>query len=59
MIPRITVVGEADGVSLEPGFRNPKPWTEETKRELIERGREAADRALREHRLRVVQDLRS
>ena len=49
MIPRITVVGDANGASLEPGFRNPKPWTEETKRELIERGREAADRALREH----------
>jgi predicted acylesterase/phospholipase RssA len=49
VIPRITVVGESNGVSLEPGFRNPKPWTEETKRELIERGREAANQALREH----------
>jgi predicted acylesterase/phospholipase RssA len=51
VVPRISVVGEADGVSLEPGFRNPKPWTVEMKRGLIERGREAADRALREHGL--------
>ena len=51
VIPRITVVGEADGASLDPGFRNPKPWTEETKRTLIERGRDAAARALAEHGL--------
>ncbi len=51
VIPRITVVGEANGASLEPGFRNPKPWTVEQKRELIASGRKAADRALREHRL--------
>ena len=51
VIPRITVVGEANGASLEPGFRNPKPWTVEQKRELIACGREAADRALREHGL--------
>ncbi len=51
VIPRITVVGEADGPSLEPGFRNPKPWTLETKRILIGLGRDAADRALREHGL--------
>lgn len=51
VIPRITVVGDADGASLEPGFRNPKPWTEETKRGLIEGGRSAADAALQEHGL--------
>ena len=51
VIPRITVVGEANGASLEPGFRNPKPWTVEQKRELIACGREAANRALREHGL--------
>jgi predicted acylesterase/phospholipase RssA len=51
VIPRITVVGEANGASLEPGFRNPKPWTVEQKRELIACGRDAADRALREHGL--------
>ncbi len=49
VIPRISVVGEANGASLEPGFRNPKPWTVETKRELIGLGRAAADRALRDH----------
>ena len=49
VIPRITVVGEANGASLEPGFRNPKPWTAAEKRELIAHGRDAADRALREH----------
>ena len=51
VIPRITVVGEANGASLEPGFRNPKPWTVEQKRELIASGRKAADRALRERGL--------
>jgi predicted acylesterase/phospholipase RssA len=49
VIPRITVVGQANGASLDPGFRNPKPWTVEQKRELIAGGRDAADRALREH----------
>jgi predicted acylesterase/phospholipase RssA len=48
-VPRITVVGTPNGLSLEPGFRNPKPWTEETKRELIALGWNAADAALREH----------
>lgn len=37
-IPRITVAGTAGRVSLEPGFRNPKPWTAAAKRELIEDG---------------------
>jgi hypothetical protein len=49
VIPRITVVGEANGASLDPGFRNPKPWTVEEKRELIAHGRDAADDALRRH----------
>jgi len=48
-VPRITVVGTPNGLSLDPGFRNPKPWTEETKRELIALGWNAADAALREH----------
>ena len=51
VIPRITVVGEVNGAGLDPGFRNPKPWTVEQKRELIACGREAADRALREQGL--------
>src|SRR5258705_362044 len=29
-VPRITVVGTPNGLSLDPGFRNPKPWTEAT-----------------------------
>ena len=50
-VPRITVTTEPNGLSLDPGFRNPKPWTEEAKRELIALGWSAADRALREHGL--------
>src|SRR2546423_889715 len=37
-VPRITVAGAVGDVSLEPGFRNPKPWTVEAKRELIATG---------------------
>jgi predicted acylesterase/phospholipase RssA len=51
VVPRITVVGAADGLNLDPGFRNPKPWTEKTKRQLIASGRNATDQALREHGL--------
>jgi predicted acylesterase/phospholipase RssA len=47
-VPRITVVGSADGISLDPGFRNPRPWTVEAKRALQQQGRDAADAALRE-----------
>ena len=49
VVPRITVVGAADGLNLDPGFRNPKPWTEETKRQLIASGWKSADEALRDH----------
>ena len=48
-VPRITVVGAPDGLNLDPGYRNPKPWTEETKRALIELGWRSADTALRDH----------
>jgi hypothetical protein len=48
-VPRITVVGTPNGLSLDPGFRNPKPWTEESKRALIELGWRSADTALRNH----------
>jgi hypothetical protein len=51
VIPRITVVGSPNGLNLDPGFRNPKPWTAETKRELIALGRRSADEALRAHGL--------
>jgi predicted acylesterase/phospholipase RssA len=49
VVPRITVVGSANGLNLDPGFRKPKPWTIETKRQLIAFGHDAADAALREH----------
>jgi predicted acylesterase/phospholipase RssA len=45
-VPRITVRGSAGELSLEPGFRNPRPWTEEAKRALIARGWELTDEAL-------------
>jgi predicted acylesterase/phospholipase RssA len=49
-VPRITVVGgAADGINLDPGFRNPRPWTDEAKRTLQRQGWDAADAALREH----------
>lgn len=38
-VPRITVSASAGEHHLEPGFRTPRPWTEEVKRALIERGR--------------------
>jgi predicted acylesterase/phospholipase RssA len=46
-IPRITVRGSVAGVSLEPGFRDQKPWTIEAKEALIERGYRLADNELR------------
>ncbi len=49
VVPRITASATADDLSLDPGFRNPRPWTLEVKRELQQRGYAAADAALREH----------
>ncbi len=46
LVPRITVHASVGEVSLEPGFRTQKPWTEEAKRALIARGYELADREL-------------
>jgi predicted acylesterase/phospholipase RssA len=48
-VPRITVAGAVGDISLEPGFRRPKPWTTEAKRELIATGYDLTDRELREH----------
>ena len=48
LIPRIAVSGSAGSVSLEAGLRNPKPWTDEAKLELIERGYRMLDDELRE-----------
>jgi predicted acylesterase/phospholipase RssA len=45
-VPRITVAAGAGDVSLEPGLRTPKEWTDEAKRALIARGYELADREL-------------
>jgi predicted acylesterase/phospholipase RssA len=46
-LPRITVRGSAGPESLEPGFRTQRPWTEQAKRTLIERGYRLTDAALR------------
>jgi predicted acylesterase/phospholipase RssA len=50
-LPRITVRASVDGVSLEPGFRDQKPWTVESKRALIARGYTLADDELRVARI--------
>ena len=47
-IPRIAVQSTAGEVSLETGLRNPTPWTEEAKRELIRRGYDLLDDLLAE-----------
>jgi predicted acylesterase/phospholipase RssA len=46
-IPRITVRASVADVSLEPGFRDQKPWTAEAKQALIDRGYRLADAELR------------
>jgi len=46
-IPRVTVRASVSEVSLEPGYRDQKPWTEESKRVLIDRGYDLTDRELR------------
>jgi predicted acylesterase/phospholipase RssA len=48
IVPRITVHAAAGEVSLDPGIRNQKPWSEEAKRALIDRGYELADLELRQ-----------
>lgn len=45
-VRRITVRGSVGEVSLEPGFRRQKPWTEEAKRALVARGYELTEREL-------------
>jgi predicted acylesterase/phospholipase RssA len=49
LVPRITVSGSVGEASLEQGFRNPRPWTIEVKRELIDRGYRLTDEELRSH----------
>jgi hypothetical protein len=48
LVPRIAVSAGPGAVSLEAGLRNPKPWSDEAKRELIARGYELLDAELRE-----------
>jgi predicted acylesterase/phospholipase RssA len=47
-IPRITVRASAEGGGLDPGVRQQKPWPDEVKRALIDRGYELADAELRQ-----------
>jgi predicted acylesterase/phospholipase RssA len=47
IVPRITVRGSAEDISLEPGFRTSQPWGVEDKRRLILRGWSLADVELR------------
>jgi predicted acylesterase/phospholipase RssA len=46
IVPRITVHASVGEISLDPGLRSQKPWTEEAKRTLIARGYELADHEL-------------
>ncbi len=46
-VPRIAVVGSVGLVSLDPGLRSQKPWTESAMRSLIARGYELGDAELR------------
>jgi predicted acylesterase/phospholipase RssA len=46
-VRRITVRASVGEVSLEPGFRQQKPWTVHAKRAIVARGYELADRELR------------
>jgi predicted acylesterase/phospholipase RssA len=48
LLPRITVNGTSEGISLDPGWRSQQPWTEADKRRLIVRGYELTDDALAE-----------
>jgi predicted acylesterase/phospholipase RssA len=58
-VPRITVAGAVAEVSLEPGFRNPRPWTAEEKRHLIENGYALTDRELANQAAEPAQASRS
>ena len=46
LIPRIAVTSSAGEISLEAGLRNPKPWSDESKRALIRRGYDLLDELL-------------
>jgi predicted acylesterase/phospholipase RssA len=46
IVPRLTVSGTSAGISLDPGWRTQRPWTEADKRRLIVRGYELTDEVL-------------
>ena len=48
LIPRIAVQSTAGEANLETGLRNPRPWTEDEKRQLIARGYSLLDDVLEE-----------
>ena len=48
LVPRLAVAGGAGEINLETGLRNPEPWDDAAKRELIARGYALLDDALRE-----------
>jgi predicted acylesterase/phospholipase RssA len=50
-LPTVIVRGSAGAHSLEPGFRPGLEWSEEAKREIIERGRRLLDEELKAHAL--------
>ena len=51
LIPRIAVASTAGEVSLETALRRPRPWTDEQKRALIERGYALLDEVLVERQV--------
>jgi predicted acylesterase/phospholipase RssA len=51
LIPRIAVQSTAGEVSLETALRHPRPWTEDEKRALIERGYRLLDDVLVERQV--------
>lgn len=54
-IERLTVRGSAGAESLDPGFRNQRPWTARSKRLLIERGWSLTDAELQVHGVDAVE----
>ncbi len=49
LVPRITVSASVGDISLEAGLRTQRPWSDEAKRALIDRGYELTDRELQKH----------
>ena len=49
LVPRITVSASVGDISLEAGLRTQRPWSDDAKRALIDRGYELTDHELRKH----------